>query len=190
MIEAVVFDCFGVLATDGWLPFRNRYFSHDPALLEQASVSNKRVDAGLQSYDDFFKEMATLSGLDVAETRRQIVNNVPNEKLLTYLSHDLKSHYKLGFLSNAGQNWLSTIFTPEQIELFDAIVLSYEIGATKPDPITYETVAMKLGVAPEACVFIDDQPRYCEGARAVGMQAICYESVLQTIAALTEILNA
>jgi len=190
MVQAIIFDCFGVLATDGWLPFRDRYFGHDPELLERASVSNKRVDAGLQSYDDFFEEMATLSGLDVAETRRQIVNNVPNEKLLAYLSHDLKPHYKLGFLSNAGQNWLSTIFTPEQIELFDAIVLSYEIGAIKPDPITYETVAMKLGVAPEACVFIDDQLRYCDGARAVGMQAICYENTEQTIAELEKILHA
>lgn len=190
MIEAVVFDCFGVLATDGWLPFRERYFSHDPELLERATVSNKKVDAGLHHFDDFIDEVAAMAGLQPAEARHQIANNVPNTTLFEYITRELKPRYKLGFLSNAGQNWLEDIFTPEQIALFDAIVLSFEIGAIKPDPITYETVAEKLGVVPEVCVFVDDQPRYCEGAEAVGMRAIWYESTPQTIADLEKVLHA
>lgn len=190
MIEAVVFDCFGVLATDGWLPFRERYFSHDPELLERATVSNKKVDAGLHHYDDFIDEVAAMAGLTATEARQQIENNVPNAKLFDYIRQELKPHYKLGFLSNAGQNWLQDIFTSEQIALFDAVVLSFEIGAIKPDPITYETVAEKLGVAPEACVFVDDQPRYCEGAEAVGMQAILYQDAAQTISDLDKALHA
>lgn len=190
MVQAVIFDCFGVLATDGWLPFRERYFGHDPELLERATASNKKVDAGLHHYDDFIDEIAEMAGITPAKARQQIENNVPNEALFDYIMKEVKPKYKLGFLSNAGQNWLHDIFTPEQIALFDAIVLSCDIGAIKPDPVTYETIATRLGVLPENCVFVDDQPWYCDGARAVGMQAIWYEDTSQIIVALREILRA
>lgn len=42
----------------------------------------------------------------------------------------------------------------------------------KPDPAAYRRAAERLGLEPEQILFIDDQPRNCDGARAVGMQAI------------------
>jgi putative hydrolase of the HAD superfamily len=188
MIRAIIFDCFGVLATDGWLPFRDEHFGHDPTLLERATISNKRVDAGLQSYDDFVRDISDLSGVEEREVRRAIEHNVPNKPLLDYIRDELKPHYRIGFLSNAGANWLDDIFEPWQVDLFDEVLLSYQIGAVKPEPIMYETILARLGVLPEEALFIDDQPRYVEGARELGIKAIQYKTYHQTKHAIEEML--
>jgi HAD superfamily hydrolase (TIGR01509 family) len=189
-IKAVIFDCFGVLTRDGWLPFREKYFSDNPEFYEKATISNHKVNAGLHSYNDFIHELATMADISEAETRTAIENNPPNEPLFAYIRDELKPDYKLGFLSNAGANWLDDIFQPWQVKLFDEVLLYYEIAATKPDAIMYETIAHRLGLMPEECVFIDDQPRFCQGARDVGMHAIVYESTGQVTADLERLLHA
>lgn len=189
-IKAVLFDCFGVLTRDGWLPFRDTHFSHDKDLYEQATISNQKVNAGLHSYDDFIRELADMAGISVEETRRSIENNPPNEALFAYIRDELKSHYKIGMLSNAGANWLDDIFQPWQVALFDEVLLSYQISATKPEPVMYVTIAERLGVEPEECVFIDDQARFCTGARDVGMKAITFESTDQITSDLERLFHA
>lgn len=188
-IKAIVFDCFGVLATDGWLPFKSRYFKRDNSLLSKATELNKKVDAGLESYDTFIGEVSKMAGIRVSQTVKEIEANVPNEELFRYISEELRPNYKLGILSNAGSNWLDEIFTSEQIQIFDAVALSYEIGAIKPSPITYETIASRLGLSTSECVFIDDQERYCTGAREAGMQAIQYITTQKLRQGLSLILN-
>ena len=42
----------------------------------------------------------------------------------------------------------------------------------KPEPEIYLLAAEGLGVAPRACLFVDDLRENCEGAEAVGMTAI------------------
>lgn len=179
MIRAVIFDCFGVLATDGLLPFRDRYFGDDPARMEEAREFGHRVDAGLDDYENYLKRLGKMAGISKEEARRQIENNVPDEKLFVYIKERLKPKYKIGMLSNAGDNWLDEIFTPEQIILFDAVALSYETGFLKPDERAYESIAQKLGVDPTECIFVDDQERYCTAARETGMQAIWYKNYEQ-----------
>ena len=54
---------------------------------------------------------------------------------------------------------------------FDAIVLSFEVGAAKPDPAIYrEALELTGNVTPARSVFVDDQARYCDGALAVGLR--------------------
>lgn len=45
------------------------------------------------------------------------------------------------------------------------------IGAAKPDARAYLTTAAQLGVAPQQCLFFDDELPCVEGARRVGMHA-------------------
>jgi epoxide hydrolase-like predicted phosphatase len=190
MIKAVIFDCFGVLTTDGWLAFREKYFTGKPDLDERAVASNRRVDAGLISYQDFLHDIASLAGVDYSQTVRVIENNVANEKLFDYIKDNLKSTYKIGVLSNAGMDWMHELFSAEQNELFDEVVLSYQVGVIKPDPVMYETIAAKLGVLPEECLFVDDQPRYVDGAKSVGMKAIHFKNTAQVIIDIEETLHA
>ena len=189
MIKAIIFDCFGVLASDGWLPFRELHFSKDPILLAKAITLNKNVDAGISKYDDFVKQVADLAGISELDARKDIENNIPNEELFYYIKDELKPSYKIGMLSNAGENWLDEIFTLEQVELFDTTALSYEIGSIKPDLITYQTVAKRLGIETSECVFIDDQLKYCEGAVKAGMQVINYINFAQMKSDLDHLLE-
>ena len=174
MIKAIVFDCFGVLtAGDGWLSFKTQYFNHDTTLLEEAVSLNKQADAGFITYDDFIEKVARLAGVPQEQARMIIDNNTPNEPLFAYVA-ELKPRYKIGMLSNAAANWLSELFSPEQVALFDATLLSYEAGFIKPQPEIYELMAERLGMEASECLLIDDQERYATGAKEVGMTAIWY----------------
>jgi putative hydrolase of the HAD superfamily len=59
-------------------------------------------------------------------------------------------------------------------DLFDARVLSGQVGLRKPDPAIYALAAERLSLAPEACVFVDDLPGNLEPARALGMATILH----------------
>lgn len=113
----------------------------------------------------------------------------PNEPLLKVIATDLKPHYKIGMLSNADANWLDRIFTRTQLDLFDAIALSFEIGEMKPHPKAYETIAERLNVTPSDCLFIDDRQELVDGAAETGMQAFLYKDVEKTKKELAALLN-
>jgi putative hydrolase of the HAD superfamily len=175
-IKAIIFDCFGVLVSEGWLPFKYKYFGDDSDKFELATAAQKRADAGLVNHTQFVETVAALANIDVVEAHKQIDNTVTDEVLLKYIQ-ELKQKYKIGFISNASQNWLGEFFTPEQTALFDQIAISSETGFLKPDPRAYEHIADLLDTPIEECVLVDDQVGYCDGARAVGMQAIAYKDV-------------
>ena len=140
---------------------------------------SKQADAGLKSYKDFTNEVAKLAKISGSEVRNAIEQNPPNDELFRYITEQLKPKYKAGMLSNAGDNWLPVLFTPKQIALFDAVALSYETGLIKPHGQAYKAIAERLGATCEQCIFIDDQERFCEAAREVGMQAIHYKDFEQ-----------
>jgi FMN phosphatase YigB (HAD superfamily) len=175
-IKAVIFDCFGVLASEGLRPFRQKYFGHDASLLQKAVQLGRQVDAGQKSYDTLVTEMAKMAGITPEEVRQHIECNEPDEALFQCIETELKPRYKIGMLSNAGDNFLGEIFTPKQVALFEEIALSYQTGYVKPAKQAYLDIARSLDVAPSECLFIDDQPRYLTGARAVGMQTIQYKN--------------
>lgn len=173
MVKAVIFDCFGVLATEAWLPFKAKYFSHDPKLYEQATDIGRQANRGLISYDDFIGSIARLAGISPRQAASAIQRNVPNERLFAYIE-GLKPKYKLGLLSNAAADRLQQIFTENELADFDAITLSYQKGFIKPQSEAFEVAARELGVTPEECVFVDDQQRHIDGALAAGMRGILY----------------
>jgi mannitol-1-/sugar-/sorbitol-6-phosphatase len=54
----------------------------------------------------------------------------------------------------------------------DVLICADEISNGKPDPEGYLTAARRLGVAPEACIVIEDTPAGVDAARAAGMRSI------------------
>ena len=56
--------------------------------------------------------------------------------------------------------------------MFDAIVISGEVGLRKPEPDIYRYAADAIGLKPRDCVFVDDMQPNVTGAQAVGMAAI------------------
>lgn len=55
---------------------------------------------------------------------------------------------------------------------FRGIVVSGEIGLVKPAPAIYRHLTTRFGLAPERCLFVDDQPANVAAARAAGMHAV------------------
>lgn len=56
-------------------------------------------------------------------------------------------------------------------DLFDVSCYSYDLGVAKPDPAFFTQAARRIGADVETILFIDDNARNVEGARAVGMVA-------------------
>ncbi|MCU1459700.1 MAG: HAD-superfamily hydrolase, subfamily variant 3 [Actinomycetia bacterium] len=81
--------------------------------------------------------------------------------------------YTLALLTNNvrefGDTWRDTFPVDE---LFPVVVDSSAVGLRKPDPRIYELTCARIGLAPEVCVFIDDNLDNVEAARALGMEAI------------------
>lgn len=64
--------------------------------------------------------------------------------------------------------------------LFDAVVISGEVGLRKPDPAVYRLAAERLGLPPEQVVFVDDLAPNVRAAVAVGMVGIEHVDPEQT----------
>lgn len=179
MVKAIIFDCFGVLAEDGWTPFKRKYIEGNPEVALAVQLLGKEVDSGKRSYRDMIKETAQLVGVDESVVRIAVERQVPNEELFAYIQADLKPGYKIGMLSNASYDVMKLLFTADQAAVFDATVLSYEAGCVKPDEKMYRLIAERLEVNTSECLLIDDQQRHCDGAIDAGMQAVLYENFNQ-----------
>jgi putative hydrolase of the HAD superfamily len=77
----------------------------------------------------------------------------------------------LALVSNCSHNTTPIVERLGLEREFDAVLLSFEVGAMKPDPAIYREALARLGGAdPSRSVFVDDQVSYCDGAAAVGLQ--------------------
>ncbi len=184
MIKAVIFDCFGVLVEDGWLAFLHQYAGglND----EQLHYLNKLYDLGQLSLKDFLAQVSHLTDVPPEEVKRIITApHHVNEKLIDLITN-LKPHYKIGMISNAGVD-LSSLFPTTTWELFDDTTLSFQVGALKPQPEIYQHSLERLKVKSEEAVFIDDRQYNCDGAEAVGMKVVLYEDFKQTAGELVKL---
>jgi len=87
----------------------------------------------------------------------------------------LRPAYRVGILSNADATLRVRLRDGLWIhDLFDIVVCSAEAGMAKPEPAIYHLAAERLGLPPEACVFIDDHEPNVTAARQVGMRGILF----------------
>lgn len=57
------------------------------------------------------------------------------------------------------------------LEPFDEFVLSYEVGAIKPEPAIFEAALRAVRCRPEEAFYTDDIPAYVEAGRSFGLNA-------------------
>lgn len=174
MTKAIIFDCFGVLVAQSLQAFIQKHFPDQPENIAEMYRLDDLASRGELSWKQYETEVAALAGITNQQVWDELDNNPPNIELLEYIRDELKPKYKIGFLSNASDNWLEQLFTDEQQQLFDDVILSYQVGLAKPDAEIFRLAAQNLGMLPEQCIFVDDLARYCEGAEATGMRALQY----------------
>jgi putative hydrolase of the HAD superfamily len=74
-------------------------------------------------------------------------------------------------------------------DMFDAVIISGEVGLRKPEPEIYLLAAKRLGLTPQECVFVDDLAINIRGAVSVGMVGVHHKSYEGTLLELESILG-
>lgn len=73
--------------------------------------------------------------------------------------------------------WFSRQFEPV-LRLFDELVLSFRVGARKPDVRFFEACIRASGRAADQIIYLDDRPDYVAAGSALGMRAFVYDAAL------------
>lgn len=189
-IKAIIFDCFGVLLVAPGFDALLRDF---PQYKTEVNDLILQSDYGIIPLQQFNDLIAKLVGLTTREVKSRYWDiNVRDETVIGWV-RELKSlgEYKIGLLSNVGSGWLNDLL-PEtnSKDLFDAVILSYDVGIIKPDPRVFELMAERLNVAPHECIMIDDRLSNIDGAERADMRGILFESIHQTQAELEHLLRS
>jgi HAD superfamily hydrolase (TIGR01509 family) len=187
VIRGIIFDCFGVLYHGSLDHLRDMA----PAgRVQEVTDLGHSFDYGYITSADYFAGVGAVLGRTPKEIE-QICReqHVRNEPLVAYI-RTLRPAYKIALLSNVGRGFVEGLFSANELtELFDTEVLSNEVGMAKPSAGIFELTAERLELRPEECVMIDDIPRNVEGAVAVGMKGVVYDSMDQMKAELAVLLG-
>jgi len=140
------------------------------------STFHRRLEAAVGRPVDF--EALRLAGSDIFQLNSSIVGVLDALRgrghRLVMLSNTSVSHYE---------------FVRERFDLldrFDDFVLSFRVGALKPDAAIFSAALEAIHCDPAECFYTDDIPVYVEAGRNFGLQA----EVFTDTAALLEQLRA
>jgi putative hydrolase of the HAD superfamily len=193
---ALLVDFGGVLTSDIWSSFadfceqrgldrdaaKNLFREHPEALAEL-----RRLETGEADPDEFERRFADLLGTEPDGLIEGLFAGLgPAEPMIAAVRRVREGGVPTALVSNS---WVMDHYTDEVRSLFDALVISGEVGLHKPQPEIYLLAAERVGAEPEACVFVDDLRENCDGAERVGMRAILHRDPAATIARLEELLG-
>ena len=188
MINALIFDCFGVLY---WDDINRMYNLVGPDKLQDLTDIIHACDHGYITRADLLEQVAALASVGVGDVEAVIRDKQQRNEPMIERVRQLKQQYKIGMLTNMGSDTLSTVFSSaEQAELFDDIVVSSDVGLIKPSRDIFELSLERLGVAAAETIFIDDRPVNTDGADRVGMKTILFTSNKQFEVELTALIQA
>ena len=198
MIEAVIWDFGGVFTTSPFEAFARyeREKGIPVGVIRKINSTNHENNAWAM----FERSAIDFAGFDAAFAAEAMAlgYEIPGRDVVALLAGDfrpemiealrrIKTRFKTGCITNnmpADATTSRSIYSREIMELFDALIESSKIGIRKPDPRIYLMMCEKLGVTPDACVYLDDLGGNLKPARALGMTTIKVESVPQAIAEL------
>lgn len=98
----------------------------------------------------------------------------PIEPMTAVIDQLRISGTRMGILSNtcdAHWNWILRQQHPMMAGLFDAVVLSFEVNAMKPDDQIYRAAELSAGVPSDQILFLDDKAENVRAAKQRGWQA-------------------
>lgn len=126
--------------------------------------------------------------LDLAELVRAASDiftlNAPMVPILKSLRGQGK---RLVLLSNTSISHIEFVRREfDVLSYFDDLVLSYEVGAMKPDPAIFQAALRKILCPPEHCFYTDDIALYVEQGRRHGLQAEVFTTAESLVKQLAE----
>lgn len=201
LIDAVIFDFGGVLASNGRPSDVAKRFPNDPVDKVMKVMMGDygqdtdhpwhRLERGEITMIEYREQLGPLvreAGLQVAAssletpTAKTADSKNPSivgfafepNQLVVNLVHELKScGFRLGVLTNNVRE-LRQAWWPmlDFANIFDDVVDSHEVGMRKPNHAIYELSLSRLGVAAHRTAFLDDAQSNVNAATAVGMHGI------------------
>lgn len=201
MIQAVIYDFGNVLYSFRVVTFFEQLARRSTCTVDQLmglmpEISHLAIEyeSGRMTSQEFFRDFTALARISVTE--QEFITSyttifTPIDGTIDAIRR-LKGRYRLGLLSNTNEwHFIHSIRPIGVFPLFDAVTLSYEVGAMKPAAVIYQDMLNKIRVPADACVYFDDiQENVDAGARA-GMHARLFttaEAMRADLAALGVIL--
>lgn len=195
MIKLFVFDLGNVI-----LPFEHRQIAvklHRKSTQKTVFTPQQLFDVmfdlhnglinpyeeGLMSSDEFFSELKRQFHLDMdmkafGNIWNPIFRDDPEvNRVILYLK---EKGYPLFLLSNTNELHFSYIMEKYPIvHSFDEWLLSFEVGAKKPQKRIYDTIFEKMDIQPSDVFYVDDISRYVETAQQLGINGMVFKSADQ-----------
>lgn len=85
------------------------------------------------------------------------------------LVETLSRQHRLVLLSNVDRYYWEVVRSMQpELGLFDAVLLSCDLGVAKPDPEIFHQASRAARVAPAECLFVDDTRANVDAAHALG----------------------
>jgi putative hydrolase of the HAD superfamily len=150
--------------------FRDAYWQH-----------RRLYDAGLPAAEYWRRVLETLGYSAAASDLGAITDRLVEADVASWTEYredvwHLAASFRLtggrtAFLSNGVADAMARIRADRRLERwFDVVVVSCEVGASKPDPAIFEMCLAQLGVTPRQALFVDDRIENIEGAARLGIQ--------------------
>ena len=181
-IAGIVFDVGSVLARVSYDTIAENLSRHSPMtpadIREHLVGTDLEVDSETGKYDsrEYFRRLKDRIGSNsgwrydqfVTEFKSGLEMTADGEAALRYAA--LRGRVFL--MSNTGYLHAQWIFEQEVMATVpEQFFFSFREGIMKPDPRLWEVFFARTGLAPEQCLFIDDRPENCEGAKRLGIRA-------------------
>lgn len=194
--EGLLVDFGGVLTTNIWASFRRFCDAEglDPDAVKETFRSNgeglgllRTLERGEIADADFEARFGALLGVGPDDLIARLFAGLgPDTEMVAVVEEIRAAGVPTGLISNS---WGTGIYERAPLHIFDATVISGEVGLHKPEPAIYELGAERIGVPVDRCVFVDDLRENVAGAEAVGMTALLHRDTAETVSRLQTIFD-
>lgn len=175
-IKAVGFDYGGVLAGIPFYKFEDNLSKVLDVTVDELKNSYYKFNTLFDEQKISLEEMWRRITIDLQREGKldevlQVVKDFGNPQLnsaMIKLMDALGERYKIGVLSNASKEDGQLMRHQGIQDHCDALMVSGEIGFSKPDPKAFQRLLDELEVEASQLVFIDDSPRSLSTADEVG----------------------
>ena len=182
-VKAVVFDFGGVIATTDRaqiIRFLTDTFQLSEQELKPILGKWKQVLLNGESETDFWNSYAASVGIVLPEGWSDQYNKVTGftdiPGMIAIVKDLQQQGYQTPMLSNIQQYQANVVRRFDYYDLFDPVLLSYEIGYEKPQREAYTFLLEQLQLSASEVIFIDDQIENINAAKALGIDAIHFIS--------------
>ena len=178
-VTTLIFDLGQVIVAFDHMQLCRQASEHSPYPPEEIyarmfhSGLIRRFETGALPPGDFYREACRTLDIHIPlDQFKQVWNTIFTLKEDTAHIIERLQGFQLLLLSNTNcWHFNYCLENYPVLNLFDAFILSYEVGVYKPDQTIFELALNRASARPQECIFIDDIEQYTEAARNVGMHA-------------------